>query len=185
MLEETGIDYELVPVDIHDESAKADTAFRAASPMGKVPALEDGPARFGDASAICIYLADRYPAAGLAPAVDDPRRGTYLCWMVFTPGVIEPAAAEKRSGTASERHRRGWGDFDTMIETLIAGLGDGPWLLGEQFSAADVMVGASLRYLRQVGELPKRAALDAYVERCLARPAYRRALAIESEALGR
>ena len=179
MLEEAGTDYELARVDLSDKSAKADPAFRAASPMGKVPALEDGAAKLADSAAICLYLADRFPKAGLAPALDDPLRGRYLFWMTFTPGVIEPAVMEKLAGGKPNRSRHGWGDYDSMIETLTGGVTPGPWLLGERFSAADVLVGASVQFLRQMGALPDIDSLNDYAARCVERPAYRRARELE------
>jgi glutathione S-transferase len=180
MMEEAGVPYERVKIDIRDRSAPRDPEFALASPMGKVPALADGEARFADSAAICIYVADKYPQAKLAPPIDDPKRGAYLWWMTFTPGVIEPAMTEKFTGGKPDRFRSGWGDFELMIETIEKGLGDGPWLLGEDFSAADVMVGSSVNFMKQFGMLPDNQALLAYVERCLARPAYGRALEIDS-----
>lgn len=180
MMEEAGVPYERVKIDIRDRSAPRDPEFALASPMGKVPALADGEARFADSAAICMYVADKYRQAKLAPAIDDPKRGAYLWWMTFTPGVIEPAMAEKFTGGKPDRFRSGWGDFELMIETIEKGLGDGPWLLGADFSAADVMVGSSVYFMKQFGMLPDKPALNAYVERCLARPAYRRALEIDS-----
>lgn len=180
MLEELGEPFEVAVVDISDPAAKADPKFRAASPMGKVPAICDGQVQLADSAAIALYLADRYPGAGLAPAIDAPDRGLYLYWMVFTPGVIEPAMAEKFGGWEPKPTSHGWGSFDLMIETLENGLKQGPWLLGDQFSAADVLVGSSVNFLKMFGILPETPALLEYVERCLARPAYQRALARES-----
>ena len=181
MAEELGVEYELVPVDIRDQASKSGAAFRAASPMGKVPAIADGEVLLADSAAICLYLADRYPEAGLAPVFDDPARGRYLYWMVFVPGVMEPAMAEKMAGWETSKFSRGWGDYDSMIETLEGGLDPGPWLLGERFSAADVMVGSTVNFLKLFGVLPESAVLEAYCQRCLARPAYQRALAIDAE----
>lgn len=181
MAEEAGLEYEIVPVDIRDPESKADAAFRAASPMGKVPAIADGEVLLSDSAAICLYLADRYPEAGLAPATDEAARGRYLYWMVFVPGVLEPAMAEKLAGWETSKFAHGWGDYDTMIATLEGGLAPGPWLLGERFSAADVMVGSTVNFLKLFGILPESAVLEAYVERCLARPAYQRALAIDEK----
>lgn len=180
MLEELGVPYERVLVDIRDPAKPRDPEFALASPMRKVPALADGAARLADSSAICLYLADRYRQAGLAPAVDDPARGAYLWWMFFTPAVIEPAMSEKFAKSKPDRARSGWGDFDLMIETLERGLEKGPWILGAAFSAADVMVGSSAAFMKQFGMLPANQAIEAYAERCLARPAYRRALAIDA-----
>ena len=179
MLEETGLEYQQVTVDIRDPDAKRDPAFALASPMGKVPALEDGEVRMADSAAICLYLADRYPACGLAPAVDDPRRGIYLYWMVFSPGVMEPALGEKFMGTQPNRLSAGWGDFAAMIEVLEAGLSNGPWLLGDTFSAADVMVGSGVQFMHTFNVLPDSPPLQAYMERCLARPAFQAAMALD------
>lgn len=181
MIEEAGVPYERVKIDIRDKSKPRDPEFALSSPMGKVPALADGEARFADSAAICMYVADRYPTAGLAPAIDDPKRGAYLWWMIFTPGVIEPALSEKFAGSEPNRFRSGWGDYELMIETLEKGLAKGPWILGEKFSAADVMVGSSAYFMKKFGMAPESDALDAYVERCLARPAYQRALEIDEK----
>ena len=180
MLEEAQVSYDRVRIEINDEDAKADPAFRAASPMGKVPALEDGEVRMADSAAICIYVADKYPASGLAPGINDPARGQYLYWMFYTPGVIEPCMAEKISGVEPNPGRNGWGSFNAMISTLENGLQSGPWLLGDRFSAADVMVGSSATFLKMFGLLPESSQIEAYIERCLARPAYKSALALDA-----
>lgn len=180
MLEETGAPFERVLIDIRDPAKPRDPEFALASPMGKVPALADGEARFADSAAICLYLADRYPNARLAPEINDPRRGAYLYWMLFTPGVIEPAMMEKFLGLKVDPRSSGWGNFDKMIETLEQGLAKGPWILGDAFSAADVMLGSSAYFMKQFKLLPESRTIDSYIERCLARPAYSRALAAEA-----
>jgi glutathione S-transferase len=179
MLEELGRPYERVLVDIRDPEATRDPGFVAASPMGKVPALEDGEVRMAESAAICLYLADRYASGELAPRLDDPERGRFLYWLFYTPAVIEPAMSEKFSGAAGDRSRSGWGDYPTMISTFEAGLGDGPWILGEGFTAADVMLGSSAVFMRAFGLLPDSPVLAAYADRCLARPAYQQALALD------
>lgn len=181
MLEEAGVPYQRVFVDIANQEADRDAAFLAASPMGKVPAIEDGEVRLADSAAICLYLADRYPQGTLAPAVADPRRGAYLFWMTYSPGVMEPALAEKFAGTATNRYSAGWGDFELMVETLEKALAQGPWLLGDAFSAADVMVGSSLHFMRMFKVLQDSPALVGYVERCTARQAWQAAMASEAE----
>lgn len=180
LLEEAGVEYERVHVDIRDPKARKHEGFLAASPMGKVPALEDGSVRLSDSAAIAMYIADRYPDAGLAPAIDSPLRGDYLYWMIYTPGVIEPAMAEKVGGWKTNRGQHGWGDFDLMIETLEQRLLQGPWLLGEQFSAADILVGSSTGFLRMFDLLPDSPGISAYTDRCLERPAYQRAMSFEA-----
>jgi len=185
LLEEMAEPFEVRLVDIRKPEDRADPEFRAASPMGKVPAVMDtnteGVVRVADSAAIALYLADRYPESGLAPAVDDPQRGSYLYWMTYTPGVIEPAMMEKFNGWQVSRATSGWGNFDSMIEVLEQGLQAGPWLLGERFSAADVLVGSSVYFMKLFGVLPESPVLAAYAERCLARPAYARALSRDAE----
>ena len=185
LLEEMGEPFELRLIDIRKPEAREDRDFRAASPMGKVPALMDetpeGVVRVADSSAIGLYLADRYPRAGLAPAINDPQRAPYLYWMTYTPGVIEPAMYEKFNNWEVSRATCGWGNFDSMIEVLESGLQAGPWLLGERFSAADVLVGSSVYFMKLFGILPESAVLAEYVDRCLARPAYAKALARDRE----
>lgn len=185
LLEEMEEPFEVRLIDIRDPDSKSDADFVAASPMGKVPAIMDttpnGVVRMADSSSIALYLADRYPASGLAPAIDDPARGKYLYWMTYTPGVIEPAMMEKFTGQEVSRASSGWGNFDTMVEVLEAGLEEGPWLMGEQFSAADVLVGSSVYFMKMFGILPDSPVLSAYGDRCLARPAYARALARDAE----
>ncbi len=176
MLEEAGVNYDMERIDLDDSQRLENDEFRTASPMGKVPALVDGDVALSDSAAICLYLADRYAMGTLAPALDDAQRGKYLYWMVYTPGVIEPAMAERFSNIEPNRRRNGWGDFDLMIETWEAGLDDSEWILGDRFSAADVMLGSSAIFLRQFGMLPDTRNLEAYADRCADRPAYRRAV---------
>jgi glutathione S-transferase len=182
MLGELGQSCELVTIDVRNPEARETPEFRAASPMGKVPALEDGPVRVADSAAICLYLADRYGAGELAPAMDAAERGRFLYWMFFSPGTMEPAMAERMGGWQTNTQAYGWGDFPRMIQTLESGLGDGPWLFGEHFTAADVMVGSTAAFMRLFKILPDSAPINAYVDRCLERPAYREALARDEAA---
>ncbi|MCA9689895.1 MAG: glutathione S-transferase [Myxococcales bacterium] len=181
MLEELGRPYERVYVDIRAPGPR-DPEFLAASPMGKVPALADGPVTVADSAAICLYLADRYASGTLAPAIDDPSRGRFLYWIMYAPGVFEPAMAEKFSGLPAKRQTHGWGDFPAMIATLEAGLAAGPWIMGDTFTAADVLLGSSVAFLRMFGGLPDSPVLSAYADRCVERPAYRRAMALDEQA---
>ena len=179
MLEEAGLDYTLEEVPIRDPARADSNEFRAASPMGKVPALADGDVLLAESAAICIYVADRYAPGVLAPRVDDPQRGRFLYWTVYTPAVIEPAMIEKVSGIEPNRVRNGWGDFDLMVETFEAGLTNQEWILGERFTAADVMLGSSAIFLRQFGMLPDSTALSAYADRCEQRAAFVKARQLE------
>jgi glutathione S-transferase len=180
MLEEADVDYERELVNIQDPNGSRTAEHLEASPMGKVPALVDGDVKMSESAAICLYVADRYGAGTLAPAIDDPARGKFLYWLFYTPAVIEPSMSEKFLGVETNRHRSGWGDFDLMIETLQAGIADRAWILGDTFTAADVMLGSSVVFMRMFEMLPESAALSAYADRCLARPAYQRALELNA-----
>ena len=176
MLGELGIDFEPVQVDIRSPGRDDPAEFRSASPMGKVPALVDGDVQMSESAAICLYLADRYAPGRLAPATDDPRRGKFLYWLMYTPAVVEPAMSDKFNNVESNRGRAGWGDFDLMIEVWEQGLGDQPWILGDDFTAADVMLGSSAVFLKMFGMMPPSDTLHAYADRALARPAYQQVM---------
>jgi glutathione S-transferase len=180
MLEETGVPFERVLIDIRDQKSKSDAAFRAASPLGKVPALEDATVKINDSGAICAYLADAYPQAGLAPSIGDPLRGAYLQWLMFTNSNIEPAMAERFSKLTPNRMSHGWGDYDSVMATLRNALQIGPWILGERFCAADVMLGSAVYFLDLFKILAEEPALSAYLARCMARPAAQRAFAAQA-----
>lgn len=180
LLEEAGVEYELETIDIRDPNRKDSDEFRAASPMGKVPALIDGDIRMSESAAIAIYIADRYSPGVLAPAIDDPLRGKFLYWVMYTPAVIEPAMAEKFNKIEPNRTRNGWGDFDLMIETLENELQAKTWLLGDQFTAADVLVGSSVGFLRMFNMLPDSDVLNGYADRCQARPANQKAQSLDA-----
>lgn len=183
ILEEAGLDYELECVDIRNPDRKNAADFLDASPMGKVPALVDGDVRMSESAAICLYVADRYGAGRLAPAIDVPARGKFLYWLMYTPAVIEPCMSEKFHGVETNRYRSGWGDFELMLETLERGIAGKDWILGDDFTAADVMLGSSVGFMRTFDMLPDSVTLGAYADRCFARPAYQRALELnESDA---
>jgi glutathione S-transferase len=181
LLEEAGVKYERVIVDIRDAHAKSDPAFRAVSSMGKVPALEDGAARLSDSGAICIYVADQYPETRLGPPVGHADRGRFLQWVTYTNSVIEPAMAEKFAKLEPRPTSFGWGSFDIMLETLRTELAKGDWILGARFCAADVLLGTSAFYLKQFGLIEDDPVLGAYVARCKGRPAWLRAQAFDAD----
>lgn len=182
LLEEAGVAFERVRVDVRDAQSKADAAFRAVSPTGKVPALEDGPARLTDSGAICIYVADQYPQSRLGPPVGDPQRGAFLQWVTFTNSALEPAMVEKFQKFEPNPSAHGYGSFDQMLTTFRDGVANsgGDWILGTRFSAADVLLGTGAQWLQRFGLVENEPALAAYVERCAARPAFQRAQALET-----
>lgn len=179
MLQEAGVDYQVELVDIRDPGRIDSADFRAASPMRKVPAISDGSVQMAESAAICLYIADRYSSGVLAPAIDDPLRGKFLYWLMYTPAVVEPTMSEKLNRIQPNRGRNGWGDFEAMIATLAGGIGAGPWILGERFTAADVMLGSSVHFLQLFDMLGDAPVLVDYVERCRQRPAFKAAQARE------
>jgi glutathione S-transferase len=170
MLEEAGVPYELRYVDLMAGEQKQPELL-ALNPMGKLPILVDGEAVVTESAAIGLYLADRYALGTLAPALDDPARGTYLRWALFAPAVVEPGSLAKAAGWAYKPGSAGWGTHEAMIATMQAAIGDGPWLLGERFTMADVIFGGTLRFMLQFGMVEPLPAFTSYSERLGARPA--------------
>jgi glutathione S-transferase len=174
-MEETGKPYERVLTDI-STGAQKKPEYLAINPMGKVPALKDGEATLAEAAAICAYVAERYPDARLAPPVGDTLRTKYLQWLFFAPGCIEPAMVQIATKIEMNPVSAGWGDAQRVFDVLDAALAKGPWILGGNFSAADVVIGAALNYsVRLFKMVPSRPSFDVYIERCVARPAFQRA----------
>ncbi|PKN57265.1 MAG: glutathione S-transferase family protein [Deltaproteobacteria bacterium HGW-Deltaproteobacteria-14] len=173
-LEEVGCDYTLEFVDLATGRHKQ-ADFRSRNPMGKVPVLVDGDVTVTESAAIGLYLADRYAPGRLAPALDDPRRGTYLRWSFFAPSVVEPAAMAHKAGWEVQAAQAGWGTYGEVLDTMEAAIGAGPWLLGEQFSMADLIFGGTLRYMLMFGLVESRASFVAYAARLAERPALVRA----------
>jgi glutathione S-transferase len=175
LLEETGLPYERVLTDITTGAQKA-PEFLEINPMGKVPALKDGDAALGEAAAICGYVADRYPQTKLAPGPADPKRGRYLQWLFFSPSCLEPALIQIFTKIEVPSSTAAWGSATQVFDVLDAALAKGPWILGEAFSAADIMIGSGLNFaVRLFKMVPSRPSFDAYIARCVARPAFQRA----------
>jgi glutathione S-transferase len=174
MLEEIGVDHELRHVDIMKGAHKAPEIL-ALNPMGKLPILTDGDAVVTESAAIGLYLADRYAPGRLAPALDDPARGTYLRWSLFAPSVIEPGLMAKMSGWSYKPGQAGWGTHEAMLDAIEGAVTAGEFLLGDRFSMADVIFGGTVRYMLTFKMLEPRPAFTAYAERLAARPALQRA----------
>jgi glutathione S-transferase len=169
MLDECGAKYEIVPIDFTKSEHKT-PEFLKINPAGKLPALVDGDARVFEGAAICLYLGDKFPEAKLAPKIGAPERGRYLSLMVYSTSQLEPAMGDAMIGVATPA-QRGWADFK-MVEDVIEGeLGDGAYLFGDWFTAADVMIGSMFVWKRILGNPSQRPKLEAYVDRLLARPA--------------
>ncbi|WP_323119683.1 glutathione S-transferase family protein [Burkholderia alba] len=184
MLEEIGTTYALVPVSLPANEQNGD-AFLKVNPMGKLPALEDGGEAFGESEAVLLYLADRFPDARLGAPAGDPLRGRFLQWMTFTPACLEPAMAEKLTGAASNPVSFGWGNLERVRRALDATLAGQPWLLGERFCAADILLANTLEIALGAKVLPRDGLFGDYVARAQARDAYVRAKAIEAREIRR
>jgi glutathione S-transferase len=173
-LEEAGVSYELKVIDIMKGEQKGPELI-SKNPMGKLPTLIDGDVVVTEASAIALYLADRYAPGRLAPALDDARRGTYLRWSFFAPSVIEPAVMAKGSGWTVKEVAAGWGNYASMIAAAESASAGKQFVLGDEFSMADVVLGGTLRFMMDFKQIDPNPAFQAYVDRLNARPAYQRA----------
>ena len=155
--------------------------FLAINPMGKVPALKAGKHVVTEAAAICAYLADAFPDAGLAPGPTDPLRGPYYRWMFFAPSVIEPAMLDKFTKTIRENPGAvGHGDLARAEKSIEQALSAGPYLLGDKFSAADVVFGSTLNFATMFGALEKKGRIGDYLDRLTQRPAFIRMMELNS-----
>jgi len=182
MLEELGQPYDIKIIKLSaGDNLKAD--YLAINPMGKVPALKHGDTVITEAAAICTYLADEFPGAKLNIPIGTPRRGVYLKWLFFGPSCIEPAVIDRAAPRKEEARRGmlGYGDFDTVMNVVVQAVAKGPWLMGEQFTAADVIVGANIRWGMMFKMIPPRQEFLDYVARIAARPAAQRAEAKDKD----
>ncbi len=181
LLEELGVPYELKLLNMKAGEHRQ-PPYLAINPMGKVPAIEHRGAIVTEQVAILIYLADLFPEKGLAPPPGDPLRGPYLRWLVFYAACFEPAVVDHfRKIEAGPAAMLPYGSYDTMLRTLISQLAKGPWLLGERFTAADVLWASGLGWTTMFKLVPELPEIKAYLTRCQARPAFSRARAKDAE----
>jgi len=178
LLEELGAPYEMKVLDLAKREQKA-PAYLAINPMGKVPAIVHRGVVVTESAAICVYLADAFPKAGLAPKLDDPKRGTYLRWIFFGAGCVEPAVVDKmfarppveRTGAV------GYGTYEDTLAALATALVPGPFILGERFSAADIFVGSQIYWGLMAKGIEPKPVFEQYAGRCTARPAFQHVFA--------
>jgi glutathione S-transferase len=185
MLEELGQPYDVKLIKLSEgDNLKPD--FLAVNPMGKVPALDHKGTVITESAAICTYLADEFPQAKLNVPVGTPRRGLYLKWLFFGPGCFEPAVIDRAAPRKEEARRGmlGYGTFETTMDTVAKAIAQGPWLMGDQFTAADVIIGANIRWGTMFKLVPERLEFSAYAGRIAARPAAQRAEAKDKEFAG-
>jgi glutathione S-transferase len=175
MLEEVGVPYRFEVVNLESEDQKK-PGFLAVNPMGKVPAIVHRGTVVTECGAICAYLADAFPVARLAPPVDSPLRGTYYRWLFFGGTCVEAAVIDRMLSRppASRPGALGYGSYDDTVATLEKALTPGPYILGPQFSAADVYVGSQIGFGMMMKALEPRPAFKDYLDRLQERPAYKR-----------
>jgi glutathione S-transferase len=172
LLEELG-----APHETHVLNMKAGEQLKpeylAINPMGKVPAVRYGDALVTEQGAIFIYLADLFPEAGLTPGLRDNSRGPYLRWLTYYGSSFEPAVIDRAlKREPGSRAMSPYGDFDTMLNTLTAQLRAGPYLLGDTFSAADILWGTALKWTTSFKIVPESPEVVSYIERVCSRPAF-------------
>ena len=178
MLEEIGEPYELAHVNLR--AGEQDTTnFHHINPMCKLPALDDAGVQVAESGAVLLYLADRFPEAKLGVPPGDPLRGRFLQWLFFTPGCLEPAMAEKLTGASGNSFSFGWGNLERVKAAIDTALDEGDWLLGERFSAADLLLAGTLQIAFVAKLLEPAGRIGEYVDRAIARDAHSRAMAIE------
>lgn len=180
LLEELDAVFELHPIDLRQQQ-QLTPDYLAINPMGKVPAIRHDGTVVTETVAIFIYLADRFPAAGLAPPVDAAARGAYLRWLVFYAACFEPAIGDRAmQRDPAPRAQSPYADYDTTINTVLAQLADGPWLTGADFTAADVLWGHALGFAVGFKLLEPTTVIEDYIKRVMARPAQQRAASADA-----
>ena len=181
LLEELGAPFHLHLINMK-AGEQRQAAYLAINPMGKVPAITHGDALVTEQVAVFLYLADLFPQAGLAPPIGDPLRGPYLRWTAFYRSCFEPALIDKsQKREPATPSMSPYSDYDTMLKTLTDQLGKGSYLLGERFSAADVLWGTALSWTVMFGLVPELPVIKAYMARVNTRPAVLRARARDAE----
>lgn len=176
LIEELGADVEFKIINIRAGDNQTPEYLRI-NPMGKVPALLHDGALVTEQAAIYPYLAELFPEAGLHVPPGDPLRGPYLRWFAFYGSCFEPALLDRAmKREAPPRSMAGYGDFDSVFSTVTQQLEGGPWLLGERFTAADVLWGSALRWMTQFKMIPEHGSVQRYLARVAARPAIQRAV---------
>jgi len=183
LLEELGADYELHVLNLK-KGEQRHASYLAVNPMGKVPAIVHNGALVTEQGAVYAYLADLYPEAGITPAIGDPLRGPYLRWLFYYGSSFEPALVDRSlKREPAPAATSPYGDYETMLKTLTDQLAAGPFLLGERFTAADVLWGTALRWTTMFKLVPETPVITGYVGRVTARAAVARAAKIDADLL--
>lgn len=177
LLEEIGAPFELEIVNIRRGDGSGARDPSNPHPHGKVPALMHDTALIFETTAITLYLTDMFPQSGLGPKTGDADRGTYLSWLAYYSGVFEPALTAKFLKIDHIYGTFGWAPFDEVLELLDKTLAAKPYLLGDKFTAVDIIFGGSMPLLMSRGIVPETDALKAYAARVTSRPSFLRAQA--------
>ena len=181
MLEELGVPYEIKAMSLERNEQKR-PEYLTVNPMGKVPAVEHKDVIVTEAAAICAYLADEFPLAKLSMPIGDARRGLYFKWLFFGPSCLEQAIIDRLHNRALAPARSSsYGDYDTVMDTIAAAVAAGPFLIGAQFTAADVVLGSGIQWGTFMKAIPSRPEFTAYLGRLQQRPALQRAFAKDQE----
>jgi glutathione S-transferase len=178
MLEEAAAPYRLVRLEFGKREHKS-PEYLAINPMGKLPAIVHRGVAVTESAAICAYLADAFPAAKLAPAPNDPARGTYFRWLFFGAACVEAAIVDRRLNRPPPDNPGvlGYGTYEETLDVLERALSPGPFVLGESFSAVDVYLASQISFGFRSKSLDERPLFVRYVDSCAKRPAYERFIA--------
>ena len=185
LLEEIGEPYEVTQVSLKRRDGSGgppDPSYKRIHPHAKVPALVHDGAIVFESSAIALYLTDLFPKANVGIPIGHPKRGPYLTWLAYYTGVMEPAFVGKALGFTTTNSTTGWAPTEDILAYVTDVLSRGPYLLGEQFTAADVLIGSTFALFKGSPLLPANATIDAYIARLVSRPAYERGAAKDSAA---
>jgi glutathione S-transferase len=177
LLEELGVPYQLKLVNTRTRDGTGAVDPANPHPHGKVPAISDDGVVVFESPAIALYLTDKFPKAGIGPVVGDPKRGPYLSWLAYYTGVFEPSIMSKFMNVEVPVGTAGWVAVEQVMPVLIAALSKGPYILGEKFSAADVLYATTFAMFGASPMIPKSPVIENYVKRVVERPAYVRAQA--------
>jgi len=176
LLEELGAPYQLKNVTVRKRDGTGAVDPLNPHPHGKVPAISDDGEVVFESPAIALYLTDKFPKPGLGPVAGDPGRGLYLSLLVYYGSVLEPAFMSKFLDTPVPRGTAGWVVVEEAMAFLIETLSKGPYLLGDKFSAVDVLYGTTFAMFGQSPMMPKSPVIEDYVKRVTGRPAFARAM---------
>jgi glutathione S-transferase len=180
LLEELQAPYQIKRITIRRRDGSGAVDPSNPHPHGKVPVISDNGAVVYESSAMALYLTDQYPGNHLGPRVGEPARGAYLTWLSYYSGVLEPAFVSKFLSHAVPRGTAGWVAAEEVVPVVLGALERAPYLLGEDFSAVDVLYGTTFALFAQSPLLPKSPLIEQYVQRVVSRPAWARAQALDN-----